>query len=357
LPIASRLHQRSNRLGLYLVMKIRPSRSLSGIGTVLLAMTFTLAAVPYSYSTPSEENISGSTSTASAPSPNSASQGRHRRTPEVQEDNAAAQGQAEEGTEEQAESVPGTVSPPHAFFPYSVRSGDNPGLIASLFGVSLNDLLRANHLRQDSELMIGQTLRVPNPFLARERELSSEIDRLAAEKQAAEQHAQKIEDSISGLHSQVEELNASNEQYRHDLRVFPWWRAAAVSAAVAAGLMFLILLFALVQWWIARSRLSAVAEMNESLRRLDYKYKAGLAKAELRFQELYGRRRGGIQDGQERSKTPEESEIDQLNRDLKEVLERHLQRLDPARTRAGRVRWRERLAGMGAPIQARSFRR
>src|SRR6516164_4583652 len=108
---------------------------------------------------------------------------------------------------------------------------------------------------------------------------------------------------------------------------------------------------------VARHRVRAVAEMNESLRRLDYKYKAALAKAELRFQELYGRRRRGVQEGQELSKTPEEIEIEQLNRRLKEVLEHHLQRLDTASSSAGRARWRERLAGIGAPMEARSFRR
>jgi hypothetical protein len=97
--------------------------------------------------------------------------------------------------------------------------------------------------------------------------------------------------------------------------------------------------------------------MNESLRRLDFKYKAALAKAELRFQELYGRRRRGIHDEQERSKTPEEGEIEQLNRQLKEVLEHHLERLRPSRASVGRSRWRERLASIGAPMEARSMRR
>jgi hypothetical protein len=117
------------------------------------------------------------------------------------------------------------------------------------------------------------------------------------------------------------------------------------------------MLVAVIEWIIARSRFRAVAEMNESLRRLDYKYKAALAKAELRFQELYGRRRRGAQDAQEQLKTPEELEIDQLNRQLKEVLERHLQRLEPSSSSAGRARWRERLAGIGAPMEARSIRR
>jgi LysM repeat protein len=242
-------------------------------------------------------------------------------------------------------------------FPYTIRSGDTPGGIAALFGVPVADLMKVNHLRQDSELMIGDTLRVPNPSLARERELSSEVVRLAGEKQAAEQHAEKIQEGISGLRSQVQDLDASNKGYRHDLHMLPWWRAAALLAAGAAALMLGIMLVAVIQWIVARSRFRAVAEMNESLRRLDYKYKAALAKAELRFQELYGRRRGGIQEGQERSKAPEEIEIEQLNRQLKEVLERHLQRLEPSSSSAGRARWRERLAGIGAPMEARSIRR
>jgi len=85
--------------------------------------------------------------------------------------------------------------------------------------------------------------------------------------------------------------------------------------------------------------------------------KAALAKAELRFQELYGRRRRDNQEGQERAKTAEESEIEQLNRQLKEALERLLQHLEPASATAGRARWRERLAGIGAPMEARSIRR
>jgi murein DD-endopeptidase MepM/ murein hydrolase activator NlpD len=241
-------------------------------------------------------------------------------------------------------------------FPYTVRSGDSPASIATQFGVSLSDLLRVNHLRSNSELMIGDTIRVPNPFLARDRELSTEIDRLTAEKQAAEQQTQKTEASVSALRSQLQDLSASNSEYGHALQILPWWRGAAFAAAAAAVIMLLITLSALIQWWIVRGRFHAVAEMNDSLRRLDLKYKGALAKAELRFQELYGRRRR-IQDTQERLKTPEESEIEQLNRQLKDVLEHHLQRLDPSNARAGRARWRERVASIGAPMEARSVRR
>ncbi len=343
-------------------MKNGFSRPVSRICAILLMVMLGMAAAKLSYSAPIEEDISGSSPITSS-RPRSGFSSARSRGSEPASDNPAAQDSDQVKTSDEGAPIPGStssgspVSAPRATFPYSVRAGDTPAAIAELFGVSVADLLKLNHLHEDSELMIGQTLRVPNPFLARQRELTSEIDRLTAGKQAAEQHAETIQEGISGLRSQVQDLIASNKQYRHDLRTLPWWRTAALLAAGAAALMLGIMLVAVIQWLIVRSRFRAVAEMNESLRRLDYKYKAALAKAELRFQELYGRRRRGIQDGQERPKTPEESEIEQLNRQLKEVLEYHLRRLEPSSSSAGRARWRERLAGIGAPIEARSFRR
>jgi len=342
-------------------MRNRPSRSLGRISAILL-MVVLMSAARLSYSDPSEENISGSSSLRTPrPRPSvgddqSRWSGRSGDSPAAEESNQGDTGDAGAPVPESMSSG-GPIRSPRSVFPYTIRPGDTPGGIAALFGVPLDELLRVNHLRQDSELMIGDTLRVPNPFLARERELSSEVDRLAAEKQTAEERGRNVQENISRLRSQVQDLNASNKQFRHDLHVLPWWRAMALLAAGAAALMLGIMLFAVIQWIVARSRFRAVAEMNESLRRLDYKYKAALAKAELRFQELYGRRRRDIQEGQERAKTAEESEIEQLNRQLKEALERLLQRLEPTSATAGRARWRERLAGIGAPMEARSIRR
>jgi len=309
--------------------------------TVLLAAILTLRCARLAYSAPAEEDVP-----ASAHMSARVSQVAEPSEPPVQGNSG-----------EQAELAPGLIVQPRAAFPYTVRSGDTPASIASLLGVPLSDLLRANHLHEDSELFIGQTLRVPNPFLAREHELSAEIDRLSADKQAAEERAQKVQESLAAARTQVQDLSSSNDQYGHNLRMLPWWRAVTFLAAAAAAVMFAIMLVAVAQWWTMGNRFHAVADMNESLRHLDYKYKIALAKAELRFQELYGRRRRGMQDGVERAKTPEEIEIERLNRELKEILEQHLQRLDRAGVRAGRARWRERLASIGWPVEVRSVRR
>jgi LysM repeat protein len=252
---------------------------------------------------------------------------------------------------------PSAPGQPRPSFPYTIRPGDSLGSIAALFGVPVADLMRLNRLSEDSELIAGQQMRIPNPYLARERELTAEIDRLSMEKQAADDGAAKAAGTVTSLRGQLNDLTAENQSYGHDLHVLPWWRAAALMAAGAAVLMFGVMLLALIEWWILRNRFRAVAEMNESLRRLDYKYRAALAKAELRLQELYGRRRRGIQEGQERPKLPEEAEIEQLNRQLRDVLERHLKRLGPPGESARRARWRERITGIGSPVEARSLRR
>ena len=120
------------------------------------------------------------------------------------------------------------------------------------------------------------------------------------------------------------------------------------------------MLLTLFEWWRMRRRFVALAAMTDALSRLDYKYKAMFAKAELRLQQLYGRRRGGITEGQPRPKMPEEIEIERLNDELKQILELHLQRLGArlpgARRRKG---WRELFGGgdVGSTVEARSYRR
>lgn len=258
---------------------------------------------------------------------------------------------------ERPDVAPATPAPPHKYFPYTIRSGDTLEAIAELFGVQVADITRANRRVTDDNLMAGDTIRIPNPFLARESELNAEVERLSIDKQEAERKAEQAANALASLRSQLETSAASNERYERDLHSLPWWRTAAWSAAIAAVVMFGMMLAALIEWWILRARYRAVAEMNDSLRRLDYRYRMLMAKAELRLQELYGRRRRGIEEGQERPKIPEEIEIERLDLQLKEILERHLERLGPPGNRARRARWRELIGAVGAPIEARSARR
>jgi len=250
-----------------------------------------------------------------------------------------------------------TTAQPRATFPYTIRSGDTLGSIAEEFGVEVAQLARLNRISEDTELMAGDTLKIPNPFLARERELNAEVDKLTLDKQEAEQKVEKVQSALESTRAQLDELTTSNQQYMHNLRALPWWRTAAVATAVAAVLMFGVMLAALMEWWILRGRFRAVAELNDSLRRLDFKYKSALAKAELRLQELYGRRRRGLQDGQERAKLPEELEIERLSHELKEILEHHLARLGPPSAISIRARGRELIGTIGSPVEARGARR
>ncbi|MGA2410482.1 MAG: LysM peptidoglycan-binding domain-containing protein [Candidatus Binataceae bacterium] len=249
--------------------------------------------------------------------------------------------------------------PPHFsnYFPYTIRPGDTLDSIATSFGLDVEELKRVNHVSEETGLIAGHTLRIPNPFLGRQRQLEGEIDRLSAERQDTAQHAGLADQQLSAAQATVNDLTVANHELRHESASLPWWRAATYLAAAAAILMFGTMAVALVEWLKLRGRFRAVAEMNESLRRLDYRYRNTVAKAELRLQELYGRRRRGIEDGQERPRLAEDAELEHLNQQLKEILEKHLGRLGPPGERARRARWRELIGGIGAPAEARSARR
>ncbi len=229
-----------------------------------------------------------------------------------------------------------------------------------MFGVTPDELAHANRMHPDDELMVDEVLKVPHPFTSEVETLKSQVETLSAQGQAAQQKADSAEEKIKSLQAQVQELTGDNQESQLEARLLPWWRATAISLGVLAIIMFGVMVVTLFEWWRMRRRFVALAEMTDALSRLDYKYKAMIAKAELRLQQLYGRRRGGITEGQPRPKMPEEIEIERLNEELKQILEFHLNRmgarLPGARRRKG---WRELLTGsdVNSAVEARSYRR
>jgi LysM repeat protein len=247
---------------------------------------------------------------------------------------------------------------PRNTIPYTVRPGDTLGTVATMFGVTPDALARANRMSADDELYSGDVLKVPNPFTHEVSALKTQVEQLNAEAQTAEQKATAAQNELSTLRDKVQELSGNNQELNHAVAILPWWRATAFSVAVAAVLMFGVMLVTLFEWWRMRRRYVALAETADALGRLDYKYKAMLAKAELRLQQLYGRRRQGLAEGQPRAKLPEELEIERLNEELKELLEYHLVKLGARpRGQKRRGRWREMFGGVDSPVEARSVRR
>ncbi|MGA8059231.1 MAG: LysM peptidoglycan-binding domain-containing protein [Candidatus Binataceae bacterium] len=242
-------------------------------------------------------------------------------------------------------------------FSYSVRSGDSLGSIASTFGIQAADIAHANRLQLDSTLNVGQTLRIPNPFAARMRELTAENQKLTDQIADLQKRVDNATASRADMKAQVQQLTANNRELTHDVQMLPWWRGAVYSAVIAALLLLGVAALAVLEWFLLRRRFIAIAELNESLRRLDQRYRAVLAKAELRMQELYGRRRRGISEDQERPRLPEEADLDRLDQQLHDVLERHLKQLGgPVRPRR-RARWDEEFGTVASPVEARSARR
>jgi LysM repeat protein len=242
-------------------------------------------------------------------------------------------------------------------FSYSVRSGDSLGSIAATFGIQAADIAHANRLELDSTLMVGQTLRIPNPFAARMRELTAENQKLSDQLAELQKRTDNAAISQAGLKAQVQQLTAGNRELTHEVRMLPWWRDAVYSAVIVSLLLLGVTALAVLEWFLLRRRFIAVADLNESLRRLDQRYRALLAKAELRMQELYGRRRRGISEDHERPRIPEEADLERLDQQLHDVLKRHLKQLGgPVRPRR-RARWDEEFGTVASPVEARSARR
>lgn len=243
-------------------------------------------------------------------------------------------------------------------FSYVIRSGDSLSSIAALFHIETADLLRVNHVTPETVLQVGQSLRIPNPFAAQVRQLTEEVGELQRDLRQARSKISSLDKEIHATDARNSELVSFNRALQHDVRVLPWWRTATISATVVSAAMFIISLLAVLEWRRLRTRVFALVEANESLRRLDHKYRLLLAKAELRLQQIYGRRRGVDPSSAQAGKTPEEFELEQYSQELKQTLEAELVRLGLAPPgNYKRSRLREILAGSGASEATRYSRR
>lgn len=239
---------------------------------------------------------------------------------------------------------------------YVIRSGDSVGAISAMFHIPAEDIFRYNHLNPDTTLRIGEVVRIPNPYVAQVRGLQAQIGSLSARNQAQEHKLQEGNSRERASNARIVELTETNRALEHDVTTLPWWRRATTVAVTVATLMFAVALASLLQWFLVRRRFSAVVVANERLSRLDQRYRTLLARVELRLQQLYGRRRAVVDSPQIRS--PDDFELERLNRELKEVLERQMAQLGvqlPASPR--RSRFRGWLANLGSPVAVRSGRR
>ncbi len=238
---------------------------------------------------------------------------------------------------------------------YVIHEGDSVGALAGMFHIPAEEIFRRNHLTADSTLRVGQILHIPNPYVAQVRELQTQIEALHARVEDQERKLQDANTREGAYNARVVELNSIKRALEHDVTTLPWWRRATTLAVTLATLMFGIAVVSLFQWFMVRRRFGAVAMANDRLSRLDQRYRTLMARSELRLQQIYGRRRAVVETA---SKSPDDFELERLNRELKDVLGQQMSQLGvqlhaPAR----RSRFREWLASLGSPVAVRSDRR
>lgn len=245
------------------------------------------------------------------------------------------------------------------YFPYTVRSGDSIGTIAKLFGVPVSEIARLNHLSEDDELLAGETLKIPNPFEAERKALEARLEDLAGQIGGGKHELDQVKAQVLSLTGRNADLVAENSALKQEAKALPWWRDTAFGMLAAALLMLGVTVLTLFEWWSLRAGFVTLSGLAQALGHLDLKYKEMLAKAELRMQQLYGRRRpaSSPESTQYTTKTPEEIDIERLNQDLRQTLEAYLERLGARRTRRKRSRWGEAFSGEEQPpVEARSLR-
>jgi LysM repeat protein len=240
---------------------------------------------------------------------------------------------------------------------YVIREGDSVGAIAGMFHLPAQDIFRRNHISEGTTLHIGQVLHIPNPYVAQVKDLQKQIDTLTTSNHQQQSKLQDNNSKISAMSAQIGELNGLNRSLEHDVKVLPWWRRATTIAATVAAVMLGITLLSLLQWFLIRWRFVAVADANERLSKLDQRYRVLMARAELRLQQLYGRRRATAEYSAQ-AKSQEDFELEGLSREVKDVLEHEMARLGVQRhLPSRRSRLREWLASVSSPVEARSDRR
>src|ERR1700722_2930345 len=111
---------------------------------------------------------------------------------------------------------------PANVIPYTVRPGDNIGAIASMFGVTPEEVARANRMHIDDELQVDEVLKVPHPFTTEVSNLKNQVETLSAQQQAAEQKSDAAADKIKTLQGQVQELTGENQDLQSSVKVLPW---------------------------------------------------------------------------------------------------------------------------------------
>jgi len=272
------------------------------------------------------------------------------------DEGAADEGQADEGVPA-ASTGQNDAAPYSGDISYVIRQGDSVGAIADMFHLPAEEIFHLNHLSEEATLHVGQVLRIPNPYTAQVKELQGQIATLTAHNQEQERKLAESNSKDRASDARIAELGGINRALEHDVTMLPWWRRATTAAVALALVMLGVSILSLIQWFIIRLRFAAVASANEKLSNLDQRYRILVARAELRLQQLYGRRRAPAETAVP-ARTPEDFELERLSREVKEVLEQEMGRLGvKLRAPARRSRFREWLTNLGSPVAVRSDRR
>ncbi len=174
-----------------------------------------------------------------------------------------------------------------AYFSYPLRAGESLNDVARIFRVPAEELAALNQIRDPSLLQIGQLLRVPDRFAQEAAELRAERERLLVEKQRIDRESDARRRTITGLETQLRQVQAEKNAVAAELAANVQWHKTAIAVSI-------LLLGALA--WGLKSRIDranlarrqrVLRAENAALMAAKDKYRQAASQLELRYQSLY----------------------------------------------------------------------
>lgn len=190
-----------------------------------------------------------------------------------------------------ADAQPAPAEAARQLFSYPLRAGESLSDVARIFHVPVRQLIEINHIEDPTRMQLGQTLRIPNAFAQEVEALRAERDRLLEAKRRAEAESAEREQAAARLEAELRQVGAEREALDRALAGTVQWQKCT--------LLLALLLLAALAWALKirfdrallAKRGSALALENSALKVAKEKYAQAGAHLELRYQNLYGRRR------------------------------------------------------------------
>lgn len=177
-----------------------------------------------------------------------------------------------------------TISDDGASFIYKAKPGDQPGTVATMFGVATRDLpafLAANDITDPTKVGIGHVYRIPNPLAAHAAEADAKAAALDREVGDLRARTEAVARDLEAARTAAAEAERHVARLARLERLWPLVSIVGMLLVIAAGALGWIAFTALRKTDDAERRARALADELEEKRRAALAVRQQAAKRQL----------------------------------------------------------------------------